>query len=258
MKLPKISIVVPSYNKVKFIAQTLDSIIMQTYPNLEVIIQDGGSTDGTVGIIKKYVTKYPKIIKYESKKDEGQLDAINKGLKRASGKILTYINADDVYENGSLRTITEMFASNSNALWFAGRGKIIDSKGREIAKAATWYKNFFLKLNSYYFLLCFNYLMQPSVFITRKAWKKFGPFAGTSDFVTEYDLWLKIAKYKMPIISGKYFSSFRIEPLTITKTKTNKLLSEDEKIVSKYTDSSIVLLLHKLHNFGRLIIGGKV
>ena len=80
MKPPKFSIVIPSYNKVRFIGQTLDSIVDQKYLNLEVIIQDGGSTDGTLEIIEEFARKYPNIIKYESKKDKGQLDAINNCL----------------------------------------------------------------------------------------------------------------------------------------------------------------------------------
>jgi glycosyltransferase involved in cell wall biosynthesis len=252
---PKISVVIPSYNKDKYIGSTLDSIINQKYPNLEVIIQDGGSTDGTLDIIKKYAKEYSNVIKYESKKDKGQLHAINNGFGKVTGEILAYINADDVYGKGSFESVAKLFASNSNSLWFAGRGRVIDSSGKEIAKFVTWYKNLLLSLNSRFFLLVTNYLMQPSVFITRNAWKRFGPFTGTPDFVMEYDLWLKIAKDEMPVISDKYFSAFRIEPSTITKTDTDKLLSEDKRIVRKYTDNSLILGLHKIHNYMRRLVG---
>jgi len=255
MKAPKISIVVPSFNKVRYIGQTLESIIKQEYPNLEVIIQDGGSTDGTLGIIRKYAKKYSEVIKWESKRDNGQLDAINKGLKKANGEILTYINADDVYGKGSFKTVAKIFMSNPDALWFVGRGRVINAKGEEIANFATWYKNLLLLLNSRFFLLVTNYLMQPSVFITRNAWNKFGPFTGTSDFVTEYDMWLKIAKHKMPVVSDEYFSNFRIEPSTITKRNMGNLLLEDEKIVRKHISNSLILFLHKLHNYARSVIG---
>lgn len=255
MESPKISIVIPSFNKVRFIRQTLDSIFKQSYTNFEVIVQDGDSTDGTVEIIKQFARKFPKHIRWESNKDGGQLDAINKGFGKTNGEILTYINADDTYENGAFNEVVKLYLSNPVALWFAGRGKVINSSGREIARGVTWYKNLLLSLNSGFYLLVINYLMQPSVFITREAWKKFGPFTGTSEFVTEYDMWLKIAKCRMPVVSDKYLSSFRIEPSTITKTRTKKLLSEDEKIVRKYTKDSMSLLLHTLHNRGRRFIG---
>ena len=195
-KLPKISIIIPSFNKVDFIEETLKSIIFQKYPNLEVVIQDGGSTDGTLDIIKRYAKKYPKIITYVSKKDKGQLDAINKGLKKAKGEIITYINADDVYEKGALKKVGETFKKYPDTLWLAGKGRVINEEGEEVAKLVTWYKNQLLRLNKYTFLLIVNYLMQPSIFLSRKAIKKYGPFTGTRKFVTEYDLWLKLGKIK--------------------------------------------------------------
>ena len=256
MKSPKISIVIPSYNKVRFIGLTLDSIIEQKYPNLEVIIQDSASTDGTLEIIKKYALNYPDVIKFESKKDKGQLDAINTGFKKAKGMLMAYINADDVYFPGALTEVSKMYMSNSERLWFAGRGKVINNKGEQITKLVTWYKNLLLLGNSRSFLLMTNYLMQPSVFLTREAWKKFGPFTGTPKFVMEYDLWLKISKRSVPQVSQKYFSAFRIEPSSISQTQTKDLLSEDEKIIKKYCKNPLIIALHKLHNLGRKLVGG--
>ena len=142
---PLISIVIPSLNKARYIRQTLESIVKQNYPSLEVIIEDGGSTDGTLDIIKKYAKKYPKIFKYESKKDKGQMDAINKGFEKAQGEILTYINADDVYVDGAFRNIEKAYSENPDALWFAGRGRVIDEDGKGIARIVTWYKNLYPK-----------------------------------------------------------------------------------------------------------------
>lgn len=252
---PLISVVIPAYNKFRFIGKTLDSIISQNYPGVEVIIEDGGSTDGTLKIIEKYAGKYPEMIRYESKKDKGQWDAINKGFKKAKGKIITYINADDVYRPGAFAEIERLYRLNIDALWFAGRGDVIDGNGNRIAVWPTRYKNLLLAINSYPLLLIVNYLMQPSVFITKTAWERFGPFVGTRKFVMEYDLWLKIAKVKMPIITGKYLSSFRIEPSTITKKSSDILLREDEKVIKKHTSNQLILFLHSLHNLGRLAVG---
>ena len=128
MILPKISIVIPSYDKVRYIKKTLDSIFDQKYENLEVIIQDGGSTDGSLEIINSYLKKYPRIIKLESKKDNGQLDAINKGLRKTNGDIITFINADDMYENEAFKTIANYYIGNPNVLWFVGKGIVINNK----------------------------------------------------------------------------------------------------------------------------------
>ncbi|MFZ3301981.1 MAG: glycosyltransferase, partial [Microgenomates group bacterium] len=179
MVSPKISIVIPSYNKVKYIKKTLDSIIDQNYKNFEVIIQDGGSTDGSLEVIKKYVKKYPSLMSYVSKKDGGQLDAINTGIKKAKGEIVTFINADDVYTKDAFESVAGHYMENPDALWFAGRGVVIDENDNEIAKPVTWYKSLLLGLNSYHLLLVTNYHMQPSVFLTKRAFKKYGLFTGT-------------------------------------------------------------------------------
>jgi glycosyltransferase involved in cell wall biosynthesis len=252
MEPPKISVVIPSYNKAVFIEKTLESIFIQEYKNLEVIIQDGGSTDRTVEIIKRFSKKYPII--WESKKDKGQLDAVNIGLKRATGDILTFINADDCYVSGAFTSISNAYTKNYAALWFAGRGIVIDKNGKEIAKSVTLYKNLLLSLNSRFHLLATNYLMQPSVFFTRPAYKKYGPFTGTSDFITEYDFWLKLGKISMPVVINKNISKFRIESGTKTKTMSKKLLLQDWKIVNKYTKNPILLALHKLNNLGRILV----
>lgn len=249
---PLISVVIPSFNKVKYIGRTLESIIKQDCASLEVIIMDGGSTDGTLGIIQKYADKYPEIIKYESKADKGQWDAINKGLGKAKGKIVTYINADDVYVEGAFSEIERLYRLNIDALWFAGRGSAIDSKGNEIAGLVTLYKNVLLLLNSKFFLLTTNYLMQPSVFITKEAWKRFGPFSGINKYVMEYDLWLKISRYKMPIVTSRSLSCFRIENTTGTSKFFDILLKEDENIVKRYTGNPLILLLHKFNNLLRI------
>ena len=250
--LPKISIVIPSFNKAKFIGKTLQSIFEQEYPNLEVIIEDGGSTDRTLNIINKFASKYP-AIKWESKKDKGQFDAINKGLKKATGKVFTYINADDVYKKGALKKVGEYFRNTPKTLWLAGKGETIDEKGKRIAKGIDDYKNYLLKLNNYSLLLIVNYFMQPSVFLSKRAFKKYGPFTGTKNSVMEYDLWLKLGKVEMPKVVGKYLSSFRLIGGTISTREFRKTLIEDEKIAEKYTDNPIILMLHYLHNLGRVL-----
>lgn len=254
MNHPKISIVIPSYNKVKYIDRTLKSIVTQTYSNFEVIIQDGGSTDGTLEIIKKYSNRYLKFIRYESKKDKGQLDAINKGLKKAKGDIVTFINADDEYTEGAFESVVGHYIENPEALWFAGKGIVIDEKGFEIAKIATMYKNFLLLHNTYYMLLTTNFLMQPSIFLTRSTIKKYGLFTGTNFSVMEYDMWLKIGKDNRPVAINKVLSKFRMERNTKTATSAEVLLKEDERIINKYTRNKLILFLHKLNNIGRFII----
>ncbi len=252
--IAKISIVIPSLNKVEYIEETLKSIISQKYTNYEVIVQDGGSTDGTLIIIKKYAKKYPKIIRWESKRDNGQTEAVNKGFEKANGDILTYLNADDIYTENALETVADTFAENPNILWAVGEGGIINEKGKKIIKLVTIYKNFLLKVNSYSLLLIVNYLTQSSVFLSRAAYNKFGPFRGKREFITEYDLWLNIGKYKMPIAIDRTLSFFRLSLSNTSMRLSKKLLDEDKKIVKKYTNNKLVIGIHSLNNLARLII----
>lgn len=252
MKEPKISVVIPSFNKANFIYETIDSIVNQTYKNYELIIQDGGSTDDTVKIIKSFAKKYPKQIKWVSKKDKGQLDAINKGLNKAKGDILTYINADDVYELDAFEKIKQSYIANPKSLWFAGRSKLINGQSKEIAPLVNAYKDTLLKLNNYTLLLIVNYLMQPSVFVTRKAYEKYGPFTGNNKFIVEYDMWLKLGKVQMPTVIDSSISKFRFEPGTISATQSKYLLDSDFEVVNMYTTNKLVIAMHKIHNTLRL------
>ncbi|MBU0572825.1 glycosyltransferase [Patescibacteria group bacterium] len=251
--LPKISIVIPSYNKGEYIQETLESIVSQRYPNLEVIIQDGASTDETVGIVKGFAKKYPKIINWISKKDRGQVDAINRGLEKATGEIITYINADDVYKRGALLIVGKYFQENPETFWIAGRGKVIDSEGKEISRIVTFYKNILLTINYYPLLLIVNYLMQPSVFVSRSAYEKNGVFSGIGGVVMEYDLWLKLGKTEMPKVLNDHISDFRLMASNISSTQYMSVLRRDLEIAKKHTANQILLFLHRLHNLGRVL-----
>lgn len=252
--LPKISIVIPSYNKASYVEATLRSIINQGYPNLEVIIQDGGSEDGTIEIIKRYANKYPGIFQWSSKKDKGQLDAINKGFEKASGDILTYLNADDIYKRGCLPAVGRHFKTYPTTLWVTGYGDIIDKDGRVISQFITNYKNILLNINRYWMLLMVNYITQQSTFLSKRAFNKFGPFTGTRNYVMEYDLWLKLGKDQMPLVIKKTLSSFRLTADNISSTSARELLKVDNEITKKYTNNGFLLALHKLHNLGRIFM----
>ena len=124
-KLPKISIVTPSLNQAKFLEKTIQSVLAQNYSDLEYIIIDGGSTDGSVEIIKKYQDK---IAYWVSEKDRGQSHGINKGFALATGDIFAWLNSDDTYMPGALHTVAEYFSKDSDLDFLYGDVNLINEK----------------------------------------------------------------------------------------------------------------------------------
>src|SRR5690242_3711403 len=124
--LPKISIITPSFNQAAYIEQTIKSVLDQDYPNLEYIVIDGGSSDGSVEIIRKYENR---IAFWVSEPDNGQAHAINKGLARATGDIIAYLNSDDYYLQGALKQVADLSNRRSDLDLLHGRCRVVDQHG---------------------------------------------------------------------------------------------------------------------------------
>src|SRR5437763_884238 len=129
MTFPKITVITPSYNQGKFLEETIVSVISQGYPNLEYMLIDGGSTDNSIDIIKKYRTYFSYWI---SEKDSGQSEAINKGLKKATGEIISWLNSDDLYTAGCLQHVAEHFAKHREAALVHGKTILFGDRKKEL------------------------------------------------------------------------------------------------------------------------------
>ena len=169
-ELPQISVITPSYNSGLFIEQTIRSVLAQGYPKLEYIVIDGGSTDGTVDILHKYDGS----LTWISEKDRGQSHAINKGFQMATGEVLAYLNADDVYEPGALVKVGNFITRHPQAYWVTGRCRFIDANDKEIRRVAAWYKYFWLLWGSYCALMVLDYVSQPATFWHREVIMQIG------------------------------------------------------------------------------------
>jgi glycosyltransferase involved in cell wall biosynthesis len=187
MDYPKITIVTPSYNQGAYIEKTLKSVLIQGYPNLEYIVIDGGSTDNSADIIRKYSDQ---LAYWTSEPDKGQSDAINKGMARATGEILGWLNSDDMLEPGALSEVAAAAARYPSAGVFVGHGRKVDINGKEV-----YYKEpGDLSYEGLCRWLSGGNFMQPSCFWRRDVWDKAGPLDENIHFAMDVDLWLKMVK----------------------------------------------------------------
>ena len=242
---PRISIVTPSLNQGDFIESTIQSVLSQKYPNLDYKIFDGGSTDSTLSILNKYNGE----LNWISEKDNGQSDAINKGMQLATGDILAYINADDILLPGSLFEVANIFKKKPEVQWVTGRCKNIDKEGKDIRRAIYLYKNTLLYLSSFRLLLMIDYISQPATFWRKELLDICGFFDTNLYYVMDYDFWLRIWKVSPPYVYHKDLAGFRIHrnSKTTTGAHLQDFIVEDGFVVKQHSPSKIWLQLHNLH-----------
>lgn len=182
-----ISVVVPSYQQAKFLSRTLESLVSQQGVNLEIIIQDGGSADGSVEIIRAYAEKYPQTIRWQSGKDNGQTYAINIGLQKAKGDILCYLNSDDIFYLDALKKVANYFLQNPDAMILYGQADHIDEDNQIIGAYPTEPWNYERLLET-----CF--ICQPACFWKKEIVEKYGLFDASLQYSMDYEYWLRVGE----------------------------------------------------------------
>lgn len=179
---PLVSIITPSYNQAAFLEETLRSVFAQQYPNLEYIVVDGGSSDGSLEIIKTYANK---LAWWVSEPDAGQADAINKGLARANGEIVAWLNSDDVYRPGAIQQAVSVLQQHPGAGMVYADLDSIDRTGRIFN--TIHYRQFYL-LD----LLSFEIIGQPTVFMRRAVLQQAGALDADYRYLLDHQLWLRM------------------------------------------------------------------
>ena len=239
---PKISIITPSYNQGRFIEETIKSVLDQGYPNIELIIIDGGSTDNTVEILKKYDGK----IKWVSEKDRGQSDAIIKGFMVASGEILTWLCSDDIYLPGALSKIAGHFEANPKLALLFGKSHYIDEAGKLVGEYPTGEFD-------HEEMATFNMISQPSAFFTKEAYINSGGLDVELTYAMDYDLWLRITKEGRVEYIPEFLSSYRLHDKSKTVSNFHALKQSKEILdtVRKYFSFSP---LNRIYVYSYLLI----
>ncbi|MFC1851867.1 glycosyltransferase family 2 protein [candidate division CSSED10-310 bacterium] len=227
---PRISVVTPSYNQAQFLEETIRSVLLQDYPDLEYIIIDGGSTDHSVEIIRKYASF---LAYWISEKDNGQSHAINKGWKRVTGEIISWLNSDDLYTPNALFAVGEAHVFNPGNII---AGKVINFKTAItnplqtiVPENLTWQN--FLKFWQHELIW-----HQPGIFFPRTAWLKTGPLDENFFYCMDRDYMVRILQYAPVSYINTALAYFRIHDRSKTQSfDEHRFIRERTRIVEKYS-----------------------
>lgn len=241
--LPKITVVTPSYNQGIYLEQTIQSVLGQGYPNLEYIIMDGGSTDDSVSIIKKYEQQ----LKYwTSEKDKGQADAINKGFGMATGELLAWLNSDDLYMPMSLFRMAEIYTEAAakqsvffgNCIHFGKNQTEIYAAGSDVERNAGLYP-----------LPVYDYIIQPSSFWNREVWQRTGELDINLHYGFDWEWFLRAEAIGIAFQAvSDPLSMYRIHEQHKSGTGGAKREAELTAIYQRYAGEEIASLYTKLVN----------
>jgi len=197
--VPLVTVVTPSFNQARFIRQTIDSVLTQSYPRIEYLVIDGGSTDETTAILRSYGDR----LSWVSESDGGQTDAINKGWRRARGTIVAYLNSDDTYLPGAVETAVAGLRAHAEAGAVYGEGYHVDESGRVIDRYPT--EPFDLARLADTCFIC-----QPTVFLRREVVERLGYLDGSLRYCMDYDLWIRLARVSRFVHVPEYLATTRL------------------------------------------------
>jgi glycosyltransferase involved in cell wall biosynthesis len=197
----RVSIVTPSYNQAQFLEQTIRSVLEQDYPDLEYIIVDGKSSDGSLDLIRKYSDK---LSWWVSEPDRGQTDALNKGFSHATGELLAWLNSDDTYVPGAIREAVEFFKANPNAALIYGDANYIDESGRVVGRFPAAQTDYRLLRRGYV------HIPQQASFFRADLWRQVGPLDPSFFFAMDYDLWVRLAARSPLVYHPRVWANFRL------------------------------------------------
>jgi glycosyltransferase involved in cell wall biosynthesis len=243
---PSFTVVTPSFNQAGYLGRTAASILGQQGDfSLQWLVIDGGSTDGTVDLLRSIAD--PRLI-WVSEPDRGQANAINKGLAKANGEFIGWVNSDDLLAEGALAAVANAFANTPQAQWLVGRCDIIDSDDRPIRAGITRYKDRGLRKVGFRHLLRENPISQPAVFWRRSFGERIGPLDEALHHVMDYDLWLRMARAGPPLVLDRLLAHFRLHAQSKSGQEDRGRFAEQYAVASRYFDGDFVSkTLHRLN-----------
>jgi glycosyltransferase involved in cell wall biosynthesis len=219
-RLPLVSIVINSFNQAAYLEQTILSVLGQSYTNIEILLVDGGSTDGSQEIIRKYVDRFAWWV---SEPDHGQADGINKGLSRSKGELVAWLNSDDLYLPNTVEEVVQAWTDHPDAALFYGDVVAIDEKGKAFNR---------IKIGAYQLpeLMSFKIINQPAVFMNRSVLKIAGNLNISYHYFLDHQLWLRFAAGNDLVYIPRVWAQGRFHPQAKNVAEAEKFGEEAYRI----------------------------
>jgi glycosyltransferase involved in cell wall biosynthesis len=224
-ELPRVTLITPSYNSGEYLAAAIESVLGQDYPNIDYLVMDGGSTDGTVDLLKTYGPR----VRWVSEKDAGQSDAIARGFEQTAGTILGWLNADDELKPGAIRAIVDTFLANPEAALIYGNADFIAGDGQNIGNCTVVEPYSFHRLVFYG-----DYIIQPAAFFSRQAYEDVGGLDKSLNWAMDWDLWIRLARRYDVVYLEELLASYRWLGSNKTAAGGFDRLQEIETVARRY------------------------
>ena len=220
----KISVVMPSFNHAEYIRQAIDSVLSQDYGNVELLVMDGGSTDGTVEILRSYGDR----IRFVSERDRGQSDALNRGLAQVDGEVQCWLNSDDYFIDGALSAVAAAFRQHPGVDFVYGNGWNVSERGETLGSSGV------LPFDCWKLIHQRNFIQQASCFFRGSLFESVGPIDEALHYVMDWDLWIRFAAHRGHYIRD-WLSANRLYDENKTQSGRFERWREIRRMVGRYT-----------------------
>lgn len=238
----RISLVTPSLDQAPYLERTIASVLGQRGDfDLEYLVVDGGSTDGTEAILRRHADR----VRYRIEPDTGQANAINKGLRDATGDVVGWLNSDDLLYPGALARVARVFQERPDVAWVHGRCEIVDERDRPIRRWLSAYKHFRCRHYSRRSLLVENYVSQMTVFWRRGLHERVGWLDETMRYSFDYEFWLRLAALGDPAYVPEPIAAFRWYPRSKSGSSFERQFREDYLAFLRHAPPDRLLRAHK-------------
>lgn len=247
----KVSVITLCLNDAEHLSEALQSVADQDYTDLEHLVIDGGSTDGSLEIVRAFADRHSSL-RWWSEPDGGISDAMNRGIEYSCGDLVAFLHADDCYAVPSaLSEVVKRLKSDPNVNWLTAGIREIDADGNllRVLPARSFSDSRLLRNNT---------VFHPATFVCREAIELIGDFDTGLEYAMDYDMWLRLAKIGPPLLLDSIVTSFRVHPGSRSSAQRLLALEEEYKVRTRYLSGPLEILKHRLYQLLRRTYEGFV